>query len=211
MGDGVQSPAAGVEFHRQRDQLEYQGKSEAGDAQVDEEIGKPAQGGKQQTDEDQGHGQLGAEIGQRDDGGPELDGGVALGVLYRVSGFVAGNANGGGGGTAVHIVRQPDHIGSGIIMVVEVAADVLDPHPPHTVGCEHSGGGIRTGDSPPGMLGGVFFEGAVHMGTGPEGQQQAGQDQIHIGPVKPVVIIWHKLLLSGDSRKNPRSFLPDLL
>lgn len=195
--DGGQGTAAGVEFHGQCHQLEHQGQGKAGDAQIYEEIGELSQGGEKQPNEDQGHGQPGAKIGHRDDGGAKLDGSILLGVLHSVSGLVTGHTDGGGGGAAVYIVRQTNHIGAGVVVVGEVTADVLNPYSPHPIGGKNPGGGIRPGNPPGGMLLGVAAEGAVHMGAGPEGENQAGKNQIDIGPVKAVVVIWHGLLLSA--------------
>ena len=168
--------------------LENQGKAETGNAQIDQCIGQVPEGGDQQADEDQGHGQRGAQVGCGDDGGADADGGVVLGVLHGVPRFMAGNADGGGGGAAVDVIGEADDVGSGVVMVCQIAADAFDPHTGDTVGREYLGCGLGSGEPPAGILLGIALEGAVHIGAGPQRENHAGQDQDDIGPVKAVII-----------------------
>ena len=189
----MQGPAAGIEFHRQGDQLEHQRQAEAGNAQIDQGVGEGTQDGEQQANQDQGHGQTGAKVGHRDDGCPELDGGVAFRVLHRVARFMAGNADGGGGGVVVNAIGKADDVGFGIIVVCQIAADPLDADAVDAIGPQHPLGGFRAGELPQGILLGVFFKGGIDVGAGPERQNQAGQDKHHIGPVKTVIIVGHRV------------------
>ena len=54
--NGIHSPAAGVEFHRQGNQLKYNRKSEAGDTEKYQRVGETAQHRQQQACQNQGHG-----------------------------------------------------------------------------------------------------------------------------------------------------------
>ena len=179
---------AGVKLHRQCHKLKDQGQSKARDTGVDQHIGDISQVGQKQANEDQGHCQLGAQIGHGDHGGAELDGGIALGILYSVSCLVAGNADGGGGGVVIHVVGQADHIGPGIVVVCEVSGDPLNLHALNAVCHEYPLGSLGTGDPPGGQLTGILFKGAVHVGAGPHGKNETGQHKDHIGPVKTVII-----------------------
>ena len=77
--------------------------------------------------------------------------------------FMAGNTDGGGGSIAVHIVRQPDHVGLGVVMVRQTAADPLDPDTPDTVGHQHPLGGLSTGEPPLGILPGIAVKGGFDI------------------------------------------------
>ena len=111
-----------------------------------------------------------------------------MGILHRVTRLVAGNADGGGGGAAVDLIRQADHIGPGVVVVGELAADPLNAHVPDTVGVQYPLGGLRAGEVPPGELGGIFLKGGIDIGAGPQGQKNTGQHQNDIRPVKAVII-----------------------
>ena len=64
-------------------------------------------------------------------------------------------------------------------------------HAGDPVGGKHLRGGLGSGEAPAGILLRVTLEGAVDIGTGPQRQDHAGQDQDDIGPVK-AVIVGHK-------------------
>ena len=67
----------------------------------------------QQTQEDQGDGQFGADVGDGNNGGPQLDGPIAHGVLDGVARLMGRHADGGGGRVVVDRIRQADDVGPG--------------------------------------------------------------------------------------------------
>ena len=62
-----------------------------------------------------------------------------------------GNADGRGRSGIIHAVRQADHVGLGIKMIRQIAADPLNPDTPDTVGRQHPLGGLRTGQPADGV------------------------------------------------------------
>ena len=104
--DGCQGPTAGVEFCGECDQLKNSCQAETGNAGIYQIIHLGAVHGKQQAHQNQRHGQPGANVGNGNDGGTNLNGYILHSMLHRVPGLVAGYANGGCGGIAEYVVRQ---------------------------------------------------------------------------------------------------------
>ena len=125
--DGCQGPTAGVEFCGECDQLKNSCQAETGNAGIYQIIHLGAVHGKQQAHQNQRHGQPGANVGNGNDGGTNLNGYILHSMLHRVPGLVAGYANGGCGGIAEYVVRQANHVVPGIIVVCEVAGHTFDP------------------------------------------------------------------------------------
>ena len=118
--------------------------------------------------------------------------GIGLAVCDEIVGlhngiFTIGNADGGGGSIVIHAVGQADDVGSGVVMVGQISADALNAHAVHPVGGQHPLGGLRTGEAAGRILLGIFPEGGVDIGTCPERQQHAGENEDNICPVKIVV------------------------
>jgi len=80
----------------------------------------------QETDEEQGKGQGGPEIGDRVDGVPEPQGRVSGGVLEGVPGFMGGDAQCRDGGAVVDVFRKPEDLFARIVMVRQVARGSFD-------------------------------------------------------------------------------------
>ena len=112
-----------------------------------------------------------------------------------MSRLVAGDADGGGGGGIVHAFAQPDHIGLGIEVVGQIAADPLDPDTVDAVGAEHPLGGLGAGDLAAGELLGVLFEGGIDIVAGPHGKDCTDEHQQQtaaaIAVAGGVVVIGH--------------------
>ena len=105
-------------------------------------------------------------------------------MLHRMPSLVAGHANGGSRGVVIDLIRQADDIGLGIVVIRQVAGDMLNPDGSEAVGIQNPASSLGAGDAPAGILGGVAAEGAVHIGAGPHGQKYRRQHQDDIGPVK---------------------------
>ena len=112
-------------------------------------------------------------------------------VMGMMAGFVGCNADGRYGSGAVDRVGKPDHIGFGIVMICQIAADPLDPDTPDTVGRQYPLSGFRTGEAADGIDLGIFIEGGLDRGTGEHRQNQAGQNDHKIRPIKTVIVIGH--------------------
>ena len=152
---GGQGPVAGVELRGQGHQLEHRRQAEAGNARIGQLYPQVA-GDKQQANEDERHGQLGADVGNGDDGGPQLDGQVVGGILDGVARLVGGHTDGGGGGVVVHRIGQADDIGAWVIVIGEVARHPFDADLVQPVGVQHHAGGICPGEAAHGELLGIF-------------------------------------------------------
>ena len=176
---GGQGPVAGVELRGQGHQLEHRRQAEAGNARIGQLYSQVA-GDKQQANEDERHGQLGADVGNGDDGGPQLDGQVVGGILDGVARLVGGDADGGGGGVVVHGIGQADHIGAWVIVIGEIARHPFDTDLMQAVGVQHHAGGICSGEAAHGKLLGILAEGPVDPIAGPHGQYHSGQHQDQI-------------------------------
>ena len=168
--------------------MEHQAHTKGGNAQIHQGIGKASQKGHENACQNQGHGNPASKIGQGNDGGPDLDGGIIFRILHSVARLVAGNSNGCGRSIRIHTVRQADHIGFRIIVVRQIAAHTLDADTINTVGAEYPLSGLRPGEPAGRILFGIFLKGAVHIAAGPQAQQNTRQHKDQIGPVKTIII-----------------------
>ena len=155
----------GVELHRQRDQLEEGGQRK--EQNSDEKQGLAV---KQHPDQQQDKRELGAELGNRDDGAAQPDGGIAHGVLHRVARLVTGNAHRCHRGGAIDVLGQVDGVVPGIIVVRQMApagpdGDIEDP-----VGPEHRLRRLGAGEMAAVHHAAVPPEIAADLGLGPQGQ-----------------------------------------
>ena len=91
-----------------------------------------------------------------------------------MAGFVAGNADSGGRGVAVNIVREPNNIGLGVKMVCKIAADPLDTNIIYTIVFEYLLCSLRTGKSSAAIYLGIALKCAVYIGACPNGQNDKG-------------------------------------
>ena len=73
-------------------------------------------------------------------------------------------------------------------MVCQFAGDPVDTDTVDAVGLEDPAGSFRAGESAAIELAGIFFEGGIDIVTCPKGEQDAGQYQINVSRVKPVII-----------------------
>ena len=123
-------PAGGVKLHRQGDYLEYSGNGKEHHAYREQ---GPGVHHKAQNNEQDGD--LRAEIANRDDGAPYLDGAVLLGVLNGVACLMGGNPHRSDAGGTIDSIGQPDGVGPGVVVISEFARnpgypDTIDPMGP---------------------------------------------------------------------------------
>ena len=66
--------------------------------------------------------------------------------------FMAGYTDRGGGGAVIHGIGQPDHIGFGVKVVRQIAADSFDADTVNTVGAEDTLGSFCSSNAAAGIL-----------------------------------------------------------
>ena len=115
-----------------------------------------------------------------------MDGCVIPRVLHSVSSLVAGNADGSDRAGTVHGVGQADDVGARVVVVGQLARDVLNGNAGHTVCAEHGLGGLRGSQSPAGVDPGITVKGRVDLPLCPHGENNARQHQNHIIHIKSI-------------------------
>jgi len=181
--DGFQRAVARVELDRQRYKLEENAQRKEEQAHIRKRVKDVRHPAQNNADNDERHRELGADVRHRYDGHAELDRSVALRVLAGVTRLVRGDADGGGRGAAVNVVRKVDGVVARVVIVRELARNALDAHICNPVRAQNALGGLRPREAGRGTLFAVFFKGGLHVPARDHREKKNGQNNNKIGPV----------------------------
>ena len=168
---------ARVELHRQRHQLENDSRREENDP----ELGQSRRG-QEDPREDHDPAERRAYLCCGDERRPHLQGSVGVGMLDRVAGLVAGNADSGDRRPVMHVRREGEAARRGVVVVGEQAVGAADPdvvepgliqHGPRRLGSRHP----RPDLAP-------LPERGLGPGTRPQGEQHPRNHEEQVDRIK---------------------------
>ena len=176
---GGEGAAGRVELDGERNELEERDQNEGGDA-GDVELDDA----QCEAEKDQIRRGPRTELTGRQNRRTQLDRPVADGVLHSVPRFVGGDADGTDRSRTVDAIGKADHVGARVIVVGEIAGDVLDLHRVESVGIEDRAGSLCAGHAAGVDHALVFFEARVDRILRPQRKQHGGQHEENVVVVK---------------------------
>ena len=164
----------GIEFHRQRHEVEEHDHAPSHRHQEESGVGVDESG--EQPDQRKPHDDLAGDPRRPDGRHAEMQGRVGLGMLHGMARLVRCHRERGHRGAMVVALAQHQLAMRGIVVVGEFAGAGGDGNAIHAGILKNAGGGLCASHSCEGRLGVVFAVNTFHPHGGPEGQPE-GSDK----------------------------------